>query len=157
MPPILVAAVTLLSGVVGAIGSLQQAAAAKAAGEYEAAVAERNKKIALQQAEAEMVDQRRENRRQLSQIRALYGSSGLELAGSPLDVIEDSAAEGAYDVEKVGYQGKLRAIEQTDKANLARMKADSASKAGYIGAAGNLLAGFTRFSSTSAGASLLRA
>lgn len=101
---------------------------------YEAQVAQRNAKIARNQAETDQEDQRRENRRQLGAMRAAYGASGLELSGSPLDVLADTAIEQELDVARIGYRGELRAIGEKDKADLALAAASNAKKAGSIGA-----------------------
>lgn len=133
------AAATVASGVVGVMGAQQQAAATTAAANYQAQVAQRNATVARQQASAEADDQRRENRRQLGSIRAAYGGSGIEMAGSPLDVLEDTTLEQELDVERIGYRGELRAAGEVDKANLSKLEAENAKKTGAIGAATSLL------------------
>lgn len=133
------AAASIASGVVGAMGAMQQGKAASAAANYQAQVADRNAKIARQQATVEQDDQRRENMRQLGAIRAAYGGSGLEMAGSPLDVLEDTSIEQELDVDRIGYRGTLRALGETDKANLARAEAENAKSAGAIGAVSSIL------------------
>lgn len=148
---ILAAVGSVASGFIGAMGAIQAANAQAAAAEYQGKLQERNAAIIQQQTSAEMEDQRRENRRRLSALRVAYGASGFEMAGSPLDVLEDTAIEGELDVSKIEYQGKLRALEQTDNAELSRMEAKSAKKAGAIGAVGALVGGVTQ-----AGTSLMR-
>lgn len=133
------AAASIASGVVGAMGAMQQGKAASDAANYQAQVADRNAKIARQQAAVEQDDQRRENMRQLGAIRAAYGGSGLEMAGSPLDVLEDTSIEQELDVDRIGYRGTLRALGETDKANLARAEAENAKSAGAIGAVSSIL------------------
>lgn len=133
------AAASVASGVVGAMGAMQQGKAQSQAATYTAQVADRNAKIARQQADVEQEDQRRENMRQRGAIRAAYGGSGIEMAGSPLDVLEDTAMEQELDVERIGYRGALRALGENDKANLARAEAENAKSAGAIGAMGSIL------------------
>lgn len=133
------AAASVASAVVGAMGAMQQGKAQSQAANYTAQVADRNAKVARQQAGVEQDDQRRENQRQLGAIRAAYGGSGVEMAGSPLDVLEDTAMEQELDVERIGYRGKLRALGETDKAALARAEGDNAKSAASISAAGSLL------------------
>jgi hypothetical protein len=133
------AAASVASGVVGAMGAMQQGKAQSQAATYTAQVADRNAKIARQQADVEQEDQRRENMRQRGAIRAAYGGSGIEMAGSPLDVLEDTAMEQELDVERIGYRGTLRALGENDKANLARAEAENAKSAGAIGAMGSIL------------------
>lgn len=147
-----------VSGVVGAIGAIQAGNAQAAASEYNArvsernqAVAEQNRQIAVRTAEIDAEDKRRENRRQLGAIRAAYGSSGLEMAGSPLDVLEDSAIEMELDAQRIEYEGRMRsregalqALGYSEDARLSRMQGKAAKTAGYIGAAGSLLGGVGR-------------
>lgn len=152
------AAASALSGVIGAIGAIQSANAQAAASEYNAKVSERNqviadqnRKISVRQAEIDAEEKRRETRRTLSSIRAAYGSSGVELAGSPLDVLEDSAFEGEVDAARIEYEGRIRnregAIQMLglqEQASLDRMNARSARSAGYINAAGAIAGGAGR-------------
>lgn len=139
---------TLLLGIVGgaiqAVGALQSANATARAAEYNAQVADRNRLIILQQADAEASDKILENKRRMSSIRAQYGAAGIDLAGSPLEVLQDSAIEGALDVSRTRYKGELRAIEQTDNAQLSRMEASNARTAGTISAVGSLFGGFSK-------------
>lgn len=151
----LAAAASAVSGVIGAIGAIQSANAQAAAAEYNARIAERNSKIAdqnrqmnIQTAEIAAEDKRRENRRVLSAMRAAYGTSGLELAGSPLDVLADTAIEQELDVQRIRYEGRVRGREGAiqmlgleEDATLSRMEGKAAKTAGYIGAAGSLFSG----------------
>ena len=155
--PVIAAVASVAAGAVGAVGAIQQANSAKASANYNAQVqennakvAERNRTMALDQTESEANQKQREIRRTLSTIRANYGKSGLDMAGSALDVLEDSAIEGALDVQTIRYQGDVRAQGYTDEAiaqrngaELSRMNAKAQGKAGAIGAASSLLGGIT--------------
>lgn len=132
---------SLVSGVVSAIGAIQQANAAADAADYEAAVKERNRRAILAQTDTETEDKRRDNRRQIAAIRTAYGASGLALEGSPLDVLEDTMIEQETEVERVRYSGKMKAMGYGEEATLARMRADSARSAGAIGAASAIIGG----------------
>lgn len=160
--PVLAAVASVASGVIGAVGAIQSANAAKASANYNAQVQENNAKVAernrimsLDQSESEATAKNREVRRTLSTIRANYGKSGMDMAGSALDVLEDSALEGAQDVQMIRYQGDLRAqgysdeaISQRNGATLSRMNAKSQSSAGIIGAASSLIGGVSRAGSS---------
>lgn len=133
----------------------QQGQAQAAAAEYNAAVAERdmivadqNRKLAIQNANIAAEDKRRENRRILSSIRAKYGASGLSLAGSPLDVLQDTATEQALDERRIEFDGQvkgrsaaLRILGLQDDAALSRAEADAAETAGTLGAIGGVAKG----------------
>lgn len=146
------AVLTVVSGAFSAIGAIQQANAAQASAEYNAKVAERNRviadqnrQLAIQTAEIDASDKRRENARTLSTIRAAYGKSGLEMAGSPLDVMEDSALELELDTQRIAYEGRARGREGaiqmqefSERATLSRMEGRSAKSAGILSAFGYL-------------------
>lgn len=150
---VLSAVLTVVSGAVSAIGAIQQGNAAAASAEYNAKVDERNRIIAdqnrklnVQQAEIDASDKRRENRRTLSTIRAAYGASGLDLAGSPLDVLEDSALELELDASRISYEGRARNREGgiqmqgfTESAALRHMEGKAAKSAGMISAFGYMV------------------
>lgn len=157
---------SMVTSTVGALSSAgaasAQAEAAANAAQYKQSVARRNQQIAeqkrqlaLQQARIDAEDKRRENRRKLSEIRASYGASGIDLAGSPLDVLEDSALELELDARRIqhagqvkGYEGALQILGLQDEATLAGIerqsalsRAKSATRAGYISAVGGLVRG----------------
>jgi hypothetical protein len=135
-------ALGLIGGVVSAIGSLAQAGAVQASAEYNAKVAERNRRAVLAQTDNEIVDQQIKHRRVLGQIRAAYGENGFEMSGSPLDVVADTTLEQSFDIAKLKYQGRMKAEGYTEQATLSRMEGKAAGTAGYIGAATGLLGGF---------------
>lgn len=146
------AALSIVGGVISAIGAISAANAQARAAEYNAQVAERNRIAILAQADNEAIDKTRENERRLAVVRAAYGKAGIDLAGSPLDVIQDTAIEQQLDVSRIRYEGELKAIGQQDQATLYRMEASNARTAGSISAVGALFGGFSN-----AGVSLLRA
>lgn len=151
----LAAVASVASGVIGAVGAMQQANAQQAAAEYNAKVQDRNaviagqnRQLAIQTADIAAQDKDRENRRVIHAMRAAYGTSGLELAGSPLDVLEDTALEQSVDVQRTKYEGYVRAREGAiqvlglrEDATLKRMEGKAAKSAGYIGAAASVVGG----------------
>jgi len=129
---------TVAGAAVQGVGSLMSAGAASASAEYNAQIYEHNANTIMAQADAEARDQIRKNNRQFSSIRAAVGANGLSLEGAPLDVIEDSALEGATDVQRIRYKGVIAATDMERKANLSRMEGKAAETAGYVGAASSL-------------------
>lgn len=143
---------TAIGGVISAVGAIQSANAQAAASEYDAQISERNRVIADQNrkhnvelALIDAEDKRRDNARNMSTIRAAYGGSGLDLAGSPLDVLEDTALEQELDVRRTEYEGRVKNREGgmqmqefKEKATLSRMEAKNAKKAGILSAFGYL-------------------
>lgn len=167
---VLAAVATVASGAISAIGAIQSANAQAAAAEYNAkidqrnaAIADANRKTIQQQTEFDVEDKRRENARTLASIRAAYGTSGLDLAGSPLDVIEDTALELNTDLQRVDYEGRMKARDaamqsQTSRESsvLHKMEAKSAKTAGIISAFGYFTSGvgqgLSQLSTSAAGA-----
>lgn len=124
-----------------AFGQIQQAQAARAAAEYNAAIAERNAVMSQQQAAVEEQKQRNLSYKRLSAVRAGYGAAGVQIEGSPLDVLEESAASAELDALTIRHGGEVRATAFRQEAALERMRGRSETRAGYLGAAGTLLTG----------------
>lgn len=142
----------IVGGAISAIGAIQSANSQAAAAEYNKDVAKRNRTMALGETRLAIEDKQLENRRQMGSIRAAYGSSGLQLDGSPLDVLEDTAVEQAYDVSKIKYQGRVKAAGYAEQAALFKAEAKSAKTAGMIGAASAIIGGVsTGFNNWSGG------
>lgn len=160
------AGASILGGIVGAMGAqegaagqargLRQQAAAKAASDrfnadqfdFTAKIAERDRGIALEQMWSDIHDTTKKNIAQIGQIRTAYGTSGLSMEGSPLDVLEAAAVEQSLDVNKTLYTGEVVAAGLTDRAaqaraqaSLLRYSANNALAAGEIGANAALTAG----------------
>lgn len=139
----------------GVLSSFQQSAAQRAAAEQEGQIAERNRILAdqdrqqaIRTADIEAADKRRENLRHMASLRAAYGASGLELAGSPLDTLADTSNEMALDERRISYEGQVRGREAavrmigySDQAGAAKMKAESSVTAGYLNAGSSLIGG----------------
>lgn len=149
--PFLLAAGTAIS----AVGAIQSANAQSAAFDREAQIADRNKiladqdrQLAVRTAQIAAEDKNRENRRRLADLRASMGASGLEMAGSPIDLLADTSLEMALDTKRIEFEGKVRNREGViemlnfgDQAAGARMSSKSARRSGYYSAGGALLSG----------------
>lgn len=99
------------------------------------AIAERNKAAYDENIHRESV------RKLLSSQRALYGKSGVDMTGSPLLVMEDTAGQGELDALAIRYGGDIAAAKQRSSANLSRMQGKSAQTASYFQAGSTLLSG----------------
>lgn len=149
--PFILAASTVMS----TVGAISSANAEAAAAKRDAQIAERNRTLAQQDAiqatrtaDIAAEDQARDNRRQLAQMRAEMGASGLEFSGSPVDVLADTSIEMALDQRRITYEGVVRgregAIEAqnyADQAAASRQKAKNARAAGYYSAGTAFLSG----------------
>ena len=144
---------TLVSGAISAMGAIQAGQAQAAAAQYEAQIAERNAKLAdqdrilaVQTSQQAAEDKRRDNTRQLAAIRAAYGSSGFELAGTPLDVLSDTSVEMALDERRIEFEGQvknregaLQMLYYNEDAQLSRFEGKNAKRASYMQAGASLL------------------
>lgn len=140
----------------GAAGAIQSGNAAKAAGDYNAQVAENNKIVAERQAADALArgqiaedEQRRKTMAIKGAQRAALGASGVALdSGSPLDILGDTAAFGELDAltirsnaEREAYGYRVQGMNFEAEAGLARAQGKAAQTAGYVGAGGTLLSG----------------
>jgi hypothetical protein len=147
----------VVSGVLGAAGSVMQGNAQAAAYNAQAAAAEQNRGIAELQASESLQKGAREERRfrrEANQFAAsqesLLAASGAAMSGSALNVladtamgIEEDAAQVRYNTlkEKWGYD--VQAVNFGNEASAARASAKSARTAGYIGAGTSILGAAT--------------
>lgn len=144
---------TAVGGVVSAIGARQAASAEADRFRYEQQVAQRNETIASQDrimairtSQIESDDKKRAHRRELASIRASYGTTGLEMTGSPLEVLTDSSIEMALDQRRIefegevrGREGALRVLGLQDDQEVAAASAKNAKAAGNRAAVGAIV------------------
>ena len=159
--PALSLAGSAISGIIGAVGAVQQGNATAAASNYQAAVARNNAIIAQQNAEyagavggAQAQRQDMRNRAVGGAIEAAQGASGTDLGiGSPAAVRDSAARVGRLDTETImsnamaqvrGYQAQ--GVNQTAQARLDTMQGQQAQRAGTIGAFSSILGGASSFS-----------
>lgn len=137
--------ISALGSVVGSIvQSGQQSAAAQAqanAAYYNAAVAQNNANAAMQAAYADKQQQDRKNRAQLEMVRSKYLASGVELEGTPGDVLLEETGQMALESDKIAHRGKVQYNNYMNEATMHRYQGDSALAAGQNQAQGTLLGG----------------
>lgn len=133
----------------GAVGSYQQGKAQAAAYNYNAKVAEENRKIAMNNAAMERQLGLEEARRQrISTLQAIgkqevaLAANGVDVGyGTSLDLIEDTAMLGELDALTIEYNSEkkarnyeIEAMNFANEANLAQFSARNARTAGNIAA-----------------------
>ncbi len=119
MDPFTIAAVVGGIGTaVSAVGQYSAMQAQAAQAKYKADLDRRNAAIVRNETQAAVEDKQRENQRVLGAVRAAYGNSGFDMAGSPLDVLQDQAAELALDTERIKYKGDIQARGLTESADM---------------------------------------
>jgi hypothetical protein len=90
---------------------------------YNADLADRNAGLALEEGESDALQKRAQSVRTLHSIRAAFGSNGLDVGASSLDVLQDAAMQGALDEEKINFKAGVTAMTQRDKAAQYRAEA----------------------------------
>ena len=134
-----VAASTALSTTQSIVQASNQAKLAR----YNAQVAEQNAAAAQRQAEADAARQERQVQQQLAKRRTAYATAGVDLSGSPLDLLEDVAMEGKLDVLGIRQRGLAEARQYSIAASSDRFKAGAALEEGLLGAGQRLASGIS--------------
>lgn len=148
------AAVAVAGVVTGAAGEFETARLEKAEADYARLVAEQNKEILQQDIDVSESQGEEAVRRQVFEVKQLYGrqragfaSSGFRLdEGSPLDVLASTQRLGSTDVDTVRFDSlletraiRLRRLDQVNAAEVAGVRANAISperRALYAGFAG---------------------
>lgn len=132
-------AASIGSGVLGAVGAVQQGQAMAAAERHNADVAGMNA-VAAREAAAEGARQsERRNRRLLATTRARTAASGLMMEGSPLEVLADNAAEAELERLTILHGGETRARQFEGESSFRRSRAGAFATAGLLSGASSLV------------------
>jgi hypothetical protein len=132
---------TALGTAVQFIGANQQGKAAQAAANYNADIADQNAVLTREQTIEQERRARVESRKQLGLMRANYAASGVDIDGSALDVLEESAATAELDALTIRHGGELQEQAYRSEAAFQRFSGKQARKASRYGASGVLLQG----------------
>jgi len=150
----------MAAAVLGLVGSLMSASAQSSAARqqaeyqnqiarYNAQQAENQAAYARQAAAAEESRFRRQSAKELGAIRAQYGAAGVEIEGSPLDVLQESATMAELDALTIRHRGDVQAQGYLNTAALDRHKGQSALASGRATASSartlGILRGVTSF------------
>ncbi|MCD6376504.1 MAG: hypothetical protein J7L94_13310 [Caldisericaceae bacterium] len=111
-----------------------------ATGQAQNNAAEANAKAAERKAEYDEQIHRERVKQLLSKQRAMIGKSGLEMSGSPLLLMEDTAKQGELDALAIRYGGKINASRYRAQAQAARTQQ-------VLGVGSSLLTGATQATS----------
>jgi len=131
--------IMLAGGAVAAYGSIKQAEAQQSAANYNAAMADQNARIALEQAGAQASLQRQRATQIQGSVMAGYSAAGVTSDGSPSDVLAMSVSNAALDEQNILYMGRLRSIGYVNEATLDRFSGRTAQEQGQLNAASSLL------------------
>lgn len=123
------------------IGTLREGAIAEQVGEFNAKTAENNAILSTQVATEEERRLRVQAKKDIGDARAQIGASGIQLEGSPLDVLQKSASDAELDALTIRHGGAIRAQQFRSQAGLERAQGKNARVASYLSASANLLKG----------------
>jgi hypothetical protein len=132
---------TIISAAAASYGAYQS----YQTGKYNQRVAERDAEAAEAKAAYDANIHRDRVRRLISTQRALYGKSGVELTGSPLLVLEDTAAQGELDALAIRHGGSTSAARSRSEGRLAAMEGRAGAIRGAGQAGSTLLSGYGRY------------
>ena len=138
-----IAAIT--SALTAATGTIVSADASRRAANQNADIAMQAAESAKNKAAYDEQMHRDRVQKLLSTQRALYGKSGVEMSGSPLLTMEDTASQGELDALAIRYGGDVAAAQNRSQANLSRMQGSNAMTAGYFSAGSTLLQGASSY------------
>jgi len=134
-------AISAVAVVASVVGTVVSSDAQRRAANTNADIQEQNAAAARAKSSYDEQRHRESVQKMLSTQRALYGKSGVDMAGSPLLVMEDTAAQGELDALAIRYGGDVASAQQRSAANLSRMQASDYQTAGYLKAGSSLLSG----------------
>lgn len=113
----------LIGGIVAGIGSLASARNQAAQARAQAQFHERQAAMERQRGSFEARQMTNKARRLAGQQVAGYAASGVQLAGSPGSIIDDTAAQAALDVGAIRYGADARVSNELYKARHSRANA----------------------------------
>lgn len=122
-----------------AVGAIRQGNAAKAAGDYNAQIAENNAATAYSQGTVQQEAQRAKAREVIGLQLASVSNSGTALSGSNLDLLGESLYNQELDSLNIRYQSDLTAKGLQAQAVQDRYQGKQARTAGYLNAAASLM------------------
>lgn len=144
-PPILVAAASLAGTALSAAGAIQQGNAQKAAADAQAAAYNRQASLALQQGEYQAGRTQNEIDKVIGMQVASVAGSGINLNGSPSDVIATTASNGALATSADRFNARIQANNDMYQAALVKQSGEAAKQAGTINAIGGVIGGLSKF------------
>jgi hypothetical protein len=134
----------IAGAVMSAASAYRQGKQAKAAAEYNAALARQNAQVVHEQTTQNVRQADREQYLRLGKIRAAAGrNGGVADEGSVLDILADTAAQGEIERQDIVYRGALAERGYTNAAALNEYEGDSAKSNSYLAAGSELIGGAT--------------
>lgn len=134
---------TIGSTVLSAASALSSASAQSSAANYNAAANELQAKQQNDQAAYQAGQEAKKTRLRLAAQRAGAAQGGLDLTGSVLDIMDETAAQGGLNYLTAVYNGDVNATSLRNDAKLNRARGSDATMAGYVNAGSSILTGIS--------------
>ena len=139
--PLIALGVGLAGTTLSSVGQIQAGRAQKAGYDYNAKVNEADAVAARASAAREEEVHREKLKRLMGTQKAVFGAAGVEMEGSPLLILMNTAAEGEREAEFIKYGGEVEATKSLNEARLNRLYGRTVAKSGIIGGASTFLTG----------------
>lgn len=117
-------------GILKGLGEKQQYDAASAVSTYNQSVANQNADLIERAAANNKAASQRKKMARLSTMKAQYGFRGVDLSGSPLLAMAESASELELDIQNEEFNSLVDATKQRSQASVYGMEAQEYKKAG---------------------------
>ena len=149
-------AASAVTGVMGGMAAKKSGAANQGMADYNAALIRSQKIKAKQKANFDANRIRSAGERLKSAQRTGFAKGGVQMTGTPLEVLGNTAADIEYDAQLSIYAGELdanafeaQAVLKGYEGKIAKFKGDTQAKSAYVGAGVSLLgAGYAASGST---------
>lgn len=132
---------SVLSGIMGYKGNMAAAKSAKAVGEYNAKVAENEAILLARQKRDQEESLRQESDRLQGTQRLAVAGSGVQMTGSPLQILADTYFSTEEDAVNIQYASSIGQGQKQSEAALARTEGGARAASLKYAAYGSLLSG----------------
>jgi hypothetical protein len=120
----------MAGGIAQGYARYEQARSQKEELDYNAAIAENEAVAVMYAMKSQLAMHKRAVFEIIDSTRAGAVGAGVELAGTPLEVIMEAAREGEYEQRMIEYEGKLRMLGLRNEAELLRFQGRTAIETG---------------------------
>lgn len=135
------------SALMGLTGAISSGQAQSASARYNAQVAANQAAYERQRAQIQADQQRDKDRHLMAAQRARMGAQGLDMTtGSPLVVLESTAAQADTDYRTILANGDVAAARAESQAALDRLSADTSLTSSWLSAGSTAFSGYSRIS-----------
>ena len=135
------AGASALAGIMGYKGNMAAAKSAQAVADYNAVLAE-NEAVLLARAKRDEEEAlRRQSDRLVGTQTAMVAASGVQMTGTPLQVLADTYFSTEMDAAMIRYAGDIEQVQKQSEAALARTEGGARAAALKYQAYGSLLTG----------------